>query len=363
MNLSIAFFITPHGYGHAARASGLMSALWEIDHGIGFEIFTTVPEWFFHESIPAGFAYHPMVTDIGLVQNTPFRADLTKTADMLDRLLPFDESLIMGLAEKVMDRGCCLTVCDISPMGILVAEKAGIPSVLVENFTWDWLYEEYVPMDIRLNGHIRYLRQLYQRANHHIQTMPVCEPLDADLVTLPVSRKPKTDPDIIRKRLGIPENAKVVMITSGGIQEDYHFLKGISDMKEIRFIICSRVEKVKKQANLYIIPHHAEYFHPDLLNASNAVIGKAGYSTLAEAYHIGIPFGYVTRADFRESEVLASFIEREMKGIAISVEDFYEGGWTSRLSDLLALPEIRRSGPFGADQAAGFIHSLISRVQ
>ena len=30
-------------------------------------------------------------------------------------------------------------------------------------------------------------------------------------------------------------------------------------------------------------------FHPDLVNASDAVIGKAGYNTLAEVFYAGTP--------------------------------------------------------------------------
>ncbi len=83
----IAYFISPHGFGHAARASGVMAALHEIDPSITFEIFTTIPKWFFQDSISGPFTYHSLLTDIGVVQKTPLREDLPKTLQCLNQFL------------------------------------------------------------------------------------------------------------------------------------------------------------------------------------------------------------------------------------------------------------------------------------
>ncbi len=121
-----------------------MEALHGLDPEKEFEIFTEVPEWFFRHSLSGAFTYHPLLTDIGLVQETSLKADLSETMTRLDAFLPFPEQKISELAQIVLERQCRLLLCDISPMGILVAKHAGIPSVLIENFTWDWIYEEYV---------------------------------------------------------------------------------------------------------------------------------------------------------------------------------------------------------------------------
>ena len=90
----IAYFITPHGFGHAARASAIMDAVSETVPLVSFDIFTTVPEWFFADSLSVQFEYHEFVTDIGLVQKTPFLHDLEETIEALDRFIPFDPALI-----------------------------------------------------------------------------------------------------------------------------------------------------------------------------------------------------------------------------------------------------------------------------
>ncbi|MFH1488039.1 MAG: hypothetical protein ABII06_03975, partial [Pseudomonadota bacterium] len=222
---SIAFFITPHGFGHAARAAAVMEALHGADPSLNFEIFTKVPGWFFEKSLSGNFRIHDLLTDVGLVQESPLESDLSGTLERLDRFLPFDLEDIKDLAREVGRRKCRLLLCDIAPLGIAVAREAGVPSVLIENFTWDWIYEPYVKNHVEMQRHIQYLRGWFDRADIHIRTEPVCDPSGAGITTGPVSREARAEPGEIRERLDIPMDGKVVMMTMGGVPgQQYPFL-------------------------------------------------------------------------------------------------------------------------------------------
>jgi UDP:flavonoid glycosyltransferase YjiC (YdhE family) len=349
----LAFFISPHGFGHASRAAAVMNALANTD--IHFEIFTLVPRWFFQDSVAASFTYHSLLTDIGLAQETSLREDIPLTLHRLEQFLPFNDKLISDLAARVTKLKCALVVCDIAPLGIAIAREAGIPSALVENFTWDWIYKGYVQEDARFKQYIAYLRGVFRSADHHIQTEPVCDYWNAALVTPPVSRTPRTSRKEIRGQLGIPQRAKTVLITMGGIPEQHSFLGRLREIKNVSFIIPGTHRSIRQPDNLILLPHRSQFYHPDLMNAADAVIGKAGYSTVAETYHAGIPFGYVQREKFREAAAMARFIQKQMRGIEITAAQFESGAWVSTLPDLLALPRIHRREPNGAEQAANFI--------
>ena len=101
------------------------------------------------------------------------------------------------------------------------------------------------------------------------------------------------------------------------------------------------------------------YYHPDLINACDAVVGKAGYSTLAEAYNAGVPFGYMARSGFRESEVLVDFIQSRMNGLQLSTVDFFNGSWFDSLPRLTALPRLSHRRANGSEQIADFVADLI----
>lgn len=357
---SIAYFISPHGYGHAARACAVMAAMHELNPSIRFEIFTTIPEWFFEQSIFGAFAYHRLLTDIGIVQETPLREDLPETFRRLDNFLPYDHSHVMSLSKEINKLKCCLIICDISPMGITVAQKAGIPSVLVENFTWDWVYGNYVSTDFPAGKFVDYLGEIYSYVDYHIQTEPVCCYQNVDLSTVPISRKVRATSWQIRQKLDIPDGVKVVLITMGGIPERYTFLKRLTHQSDIYFIIPGGSQTMQPVDNLVLLPRHSDFFHPDLINACDAVVGKLGYSTLAEIYHAGVPYGYIPRSTFRESEVLEAFVINQMRGCAISESQFQEGSWVSFLPEILALPRVKRNDPNGAIEAALFVCSVLS---
>ena len=357
----IGYFISPHGFGHAARAAGVMAALHEINPSIQFEIFTKVPRWFFQQSLSGSFTYHSVLTDIGLVQNTPLREDLPKTLQCLNEFLPFDHLQIKSLAKFVNKLKCQLIICDIAPMGIVVAKTADIPSVLIENFTWDWIYQGYTHNDFQLNQHIDYLHKIFESVDYYIQTEPICHYRTADLTTLPVCRKAKTSSLQIRQKLGIPDNVKMVLITMGGIPEQYTFLNQLTHQRNVYFVIPGNSQSKQLLDNLVLLPHHSDFFHPDLINACDAVIGKLGYSTLAETYHAGFPFGYIPPPHFRESKILEAFIKKQMNGYSITEMQFQDGSWTSLLPDLLALPRIIRRNSNGATQVARFIYKVLDR--
>jgi len=145
----------------------------------------------------------------------------------------------------------------------------------------------------------------------------------------------------------------------GGNVWNYTFLEQLEHHPDLYFVVPGPSRQVEQHGHLALLPDHSEFYHPDLVAASDAVIGKNGYSTLAEVYHAGIPFGYITRPRFRESAILADYIRREMSGLEITEAQFYTGEWLSLLPELLALPRLRRNGSNGAEQAAGFIYGVL----
>ncbi len=355
----VAYFITPHGFGHAARAAAVMSALAAQNVALHFEIFTLVPRWFFEDSIPTRFTYHRTLTDIGLVQVSSLREDLRATVRQLQDWVPFTPERIAPLVRRLQRLHCELVLCDISPLGIAAARAAGLPSLLIENFTWDWIYRGYARSAPALRRASAYLNGVFATVDHHVQTEPVCLSQPAALVTRPVSRERKTPARVVRAQLGIPARAKVILITMGGIPEQHAFLDRLAQVPHVYFVIPGASSSVQRRGNLILLPHRSNWYHPDLLNASDAVVGKAGYSTVAEAYHAGVPFGYILRRSFRESPVLGQFIQAHMRGVEIAEEDFRGGAWLSILPDLLAFPRVSRGVENGARPIARFVRDLL----
>jgi hypothetical protein len=225
----------------------------------------------------------------------------------------------------------------------------------VENFTWDWIYRPYARRAVELRHIISYLRTVFRSVDVHIQTEPVCEPRRADLVAAPASRKPRTSRRRIRQQLGIPSRAPTVLITMGGVPERHAFLERLSSLARVYFIVPGASRSEQKRGNVVLLPHRSRFYHPDLMNASDAVIGKSGYSTVAEAFHAGIPFGYVSRPRFPESSVMTRFIQTRMRGLEISGVRFQRGDWLDTVPELLSFPRQENEHCNGADEISQFL--------
>ena len=364
--VSIAYFVSPHGFGHAARESAVINAIYEKWPYVHVDLFTTIPEWFFKDSLCADFCYREFAADIGTVQQSPLEVDLEATLALLDETFPLADRDLTAIAAKLEHLGSRLVISDISPWGIAAAQKAGIPSILIENFTWDWIYDAYVAQAPQLQAHIRYLEDIFNTVDLRIQAIPCCSHFSgACLETPPISRKPISCREDIRARLGLGETDKMVLITMGGIPETHRFISELSRFgKDMHFVVPGGYPELppegEKNGNVTRLPHRSAYYHPDLVNAADAVVGKVGYSTLAEVCQAGVPFGYVLRPNFRESAVLESFIRKEMSGLPISQSVFESGSWLSALPELLSLPEIPPVSANGADVAAEYICRFIA---
>lgn len=355
---NIAWFISSHGFGHAARSAAIMTAWRKVNPNLHFHLYTQTPQWFFDEALGNGFTYHLLQSDVGLVQSTPMTQDLVLTRQKLSHFFKQIQTEKIRIAQELRDLQIRFVSADISPLGILSAAQASIPSVLIENFTWDWIYEIYRSESPEWDGIIQQMQQINALPAAHIQTDPVCNPFhQATLLAPPASREPRNDRAKIRTELGIPPTSKMVLVTMGGIPEVFNNLESIKPHPEVFFVIPGGSHTYQKSGQILLIPHHSRFYHPDLIHASDAVIGKAGYSTIAEVYQSGVPFGYIIRSNFRESPVLADYLNQKQMGFQIDESTFLMGNWEDTVQQLLESP--RRTTPAinGANVIANFLEA------
>ncbi len=363
--LQIGYCITPHGL-HAARACAVMEAL-AARRPVQYRIVSTAPAWFFAESLTASYTLHPLHTDIGLAQHDSFREDLSRTITLLNALYPLRAELLDRLAELFVD--CSLVLCDIAPAGIAAAELARkkfgaeVQSVLVENFTWDWIYAGYSGQHPGFIPHISSLQQLYAKADYHIQAEPVCAPKKLekpDLLTAPIARQRRQERTVVRQQIGLAETDRAVLVTMGGIAGTELPLARMQEMQEFCFVLPGQgKEESRVQGNLFFLPSDSGIWHPDLIAACDAVVGKVGYSTLAEVWQAGVPYGYICRSRFRESGPLAAFIRQELPSLPLTEEQFRDDSWLELLDALCACSSAPRKRENGASAAADFLAGLL----
>lgn len=381
--LRIACFLTPHGFGHSARACAVLDAWNRLRRQTGGqapaqpslrpELFTTVPRWCFEDSLPFAFGYHADACDVGLVQRDALTEDPAATVERLAELLPFRPERVQRLAAQVTDLGCAAVLCDIAPLGLAVARHAGLPSVLIENFTWDWIYRAYLDIEPRLAPFADQLEEIFALADLHLQATPFCAPRDGAprdgaprdgtaqvgaVQVPPISRARRQSRDDVRTRLHVEADTPLILVTMGGIQWQYHDLDALR-VPGVTLVLPGASDQPVTRPGLRLLPHRSGFFHPDLVASCDAVVGKLGYSTIAEVHQAGLPLGYVPRARFPESPVLERFALEHLRGVEIPQAAFLDGSWTRALPALLERGPVDPPAQSGADIAATHMEAAL----
>ena len=334
--MRIACFITSHGFGHATRSLALLNKLAEKEN-LNVVIFSTLPDWFFHENLNGiSVKYHRVVTDVGLVQKSPFSHDLNLTIDRLSTFLEFKqeetEPVIQILEKELFD----FIFCDISPLGLYLGNKLNIPTCLLENFTWDWIYESYLIKNQNFKGPIEVLKDIVSKTNLHIQTSPICKPVENLFQINPIFRPSRQSKLKTLEQIDINIDKPIILITTGGISQKFSFLEKIKSDEKHFYLITGDYTKMEKGKNFIMIPQKNNFYFPDLVKLSDGVVGKVGYGTVAEVWGTQKPLIGIFRDNFRESVPMRSFVQQNIAGFEVSNFSFQQGDWIPKVEQLLS---------------------------
>jgi UDP:flavonoid glycosyltransferase YjiC (YdhE family) len=355
----LAVFVSAHGFGHAARAAALLAALRAREPRLEPTLFTTVPRWFFAESLDFEPGRREEAVDVGFVQRGPLEEDLPATLERLERFWrEADGGRTSELADALRSLGAAAVLCDVSPLGLLAARAAGLPSILVENFTWDWIYEGTLDREPRFAPWIARLRGIFDLATLRIQAEPACDPVASAVAVPPIARRPRTPPAAVRARLGVEPGRTLVLVSLGGIEARPAGAERLR-LDGTVFVVPGGVgagEPARRHGDAILLPHRTPIHHPDLVHAADAVVGKLGYSTVAEALAAGTRYAWVPRPGFRESAVLARHVGARLPSLELDPEEFASGAWTARLPALLARP---RPAPAAGDGAVAAARAIL----
>jgi hypothetical protein len=332
-----AWFVTPHGFGHAARSAAIVEALGRRLPQCGIDLWTSVPAWFFEESLTVPYRRHEVECDVGLIQKSPVEEDLPASLRALEQFWSAAERFrTREVAAAVGASGASCVVADIAPFGLAVARAAGLPAVLVENFTWDWIYEPLAAFDPRFSDWAGKLAREFARPDLHLQLEPCCRPTAGAFAVPPVARRARTGRNAVRARLEVPSGDRLVLVSFGGVEHRLASLGPLAGLAGVTFVIPGASREERWEGNLRLLPHHTPIHHPDLVAAADLVVGKLGYSTVAEVVTAGGRMLYAPRGGFRESAELARYLEARLPAEAIAMAELESGAWVERLPAMLA---------------------------
>jgi hypothetical protein len=364
----IVWYISGHGFGHASREIEIINALRDRRPDVPVVVRTGARRWIFDLTLRAPVDFQQTECDTGVVQVDSLRLDEAETVRRAAAFYSDFEARVAAERDLLRSMHAALVVGDVPPLAFASADAAGVPSIAIANFTWDWIYEGYEPERFGAPGLVRQVRDACARAGLFLR-LPMWGGFDmappGATRDLPlVARRSARDPMETRKALGLPCDRTLVLLSFGG-----HGLKGLSpaafdtfgdefvavitghlEMSEAAKDSCRGVVEFDEQG-LY----DAGWRYEDLVAAVDVVATKPGYGIIAECAAHETALLYTSRGHFVEYEVLVQEMPRYVRSQFIPQDALFAGDWRPYLEELLWQDRPEPADVAGASVAADLI--------
>ncbi len=358
--MRISCYVSGHGFGHASRVCEVLRALRRRVPDVAIAVRSTVPRWFFELSLGGELTYAACRLDIGAVQADSLTVDIDATAAAYAAIEARRDAFIPAEVAALSAARPDLILADIPALAFDVAAALGVPGVAMTNFSWDWIYADYVAAQPAFAPLVAALRRSYARA-----TLLCRLPLHGDLGAFPhvrdvalVARRATVARDDVRTRLQLPRDCRLVLLSFGGIGLALECVPAIDG---VVFVGTAGAAVGGARGCRMITDDElrgAGVRYEDLVAAADAVMTKPGYGIVAECIANRTPIVYTARGRFAEYEVLVAGIEAHLANAFIEPADLRAGRWRSALDRAWSTPMPPPIPIDGAAQVAELLAAL-----
>jgi L-arabinokinase len=373
---AIVFYISGHGFGHAARSIEVINAILARRPETRIGVRTAAPRWLFDLTIKGKITFSTLETDTGVVQIDSLTLD---EADTIRRAAAFHSDLVTRAASEtrvLRELGAGLIIGDIPPLAFAVGASAGISSIAISNFTWDWVYADY-PRVRLAPSLLPTIRGAYSKASMALR-LPMSGGFESfsNVKDIPfVARHATRTREEVCKVLKVPSDKPIVLASFGGYGLPSLETDSLSKFKKYTVVTTAnlplgRARKempaAERKGSFISVNEEAMYDagvrYEDLVGAAEVVVTKPGYGIIAECIANDAAILYTSRGHFPEYEVLVEEMPKYTRAAFISHDDLFAGKWEGHLDKLLAQPKPKKKPETnGADVAAEILLKALDK--
>jgi hypothetical protein len=364
--LSIVFYISGHGFGHASRDVEVINALGALGHR-DLILRTAVNPDLLARTLRVPYRLLPGACDTGIIQATSIAHDDPATVRATVDFYGDYDARIEADVERLAGERVDLIVGDIPPLAMGVAARLGVPSVALGNFTWDWIYETHPGFLPAGHDALAHIRESYRHAALALE-LPFSGGFEIfpRVRTMPlIARRATRERSETRAHFGLPATGRVALLSFGGYGLPALDLAGLDCRESWTVVTSDRVTFVGGQPPSHVrviverdfLTSHFRY--EDLVAAVEVVVTKPGFGIIAECISTGTAMLYTSRGVFREYDVLVGALPRFVRSRFIRQSELFAGRWLEALEGLVAQPAPPERMPVtGAEEVADAIAQM-----
>ncbi len=353
--MNIAWYITAHGHGHAARSCDIIRALLQRDPKTRVTIVGRLSDDFLRSRLPMDrVTAREAVFDIGLVQRDSISGDLDATREAALAIVARRSALVEQECAFLRGGAFDRVVVDIPSIPLETAARLGLPRFAVGNFSWNWIYEELASGDPRWAPIITMYREGYS-ATDLLLRLPFHEPMEAfpRRVDIPVvATAGRNRREEIARAANCPIGSRWVLLCFANVNWDASALDRLERIKHTIFLTLRPLEWRRRNFRAL---DRLKFPFTDVLASADMVLTKPGHGIISECAANGKPMACVERRDFPEARVLIPAIRRHLRHAVIELEAFYRGEIEAALTAALNAPPPLEPAPLGGAPLAAEI--------
>jgi len=356
----LAYYITPHGFGHAVRSIEVVNQLLLRAPELEIVIVSTIPRFLLDQKLKRSLSVRARQLDIGLVQQDSLRFDLMATLRALESLQAKQAALVAEETNFLKASGIQAVICDIPFLPFVAASQTSIPAIGISNFTWNWIYQAYIPANSRWAPLADWIRRCYEKCDLFLQL-----PMHGDCSVCPniqdvplVARRAQKDPNETRKILKLDPKQKVYLVSFASLELEETAQKRVENISHALFLYKHPISfRFSNTICLDDLPLSYE----DAVAAVDGVITKPGYGIVADCLAHSTPIIYTDRGFFPEYDILVHEMSKELTTVYLSSGDLYAGKWRTAISELEKKPRRESTIPCnGAEVCSEVILGYLS---
>lgn len=349
----IAVYLSRHGYGHLTRAAAVLERLVE---RVPAEMTVIAPQpadmW--PSCLQRDTEWIDQSCDVGVVQSDDVTVDEAATGAALSQWLAH----LPGIVDRERRRlggGFDLVLGDVPPPAFEAASLAGVPSIALANFSWDWIYRE-----LGFEAAAAASASMYAKADLLLETAPAA-PMPAFARRRPtglIARRAVGRRSQTRASLGIGDGEHLVLLA---LRPDSAALVRLPAPSAGVFYVLPAgwppaIDRNGVRDDV-LLARSLEF--AALIDGADVVVGKPGYGLIGDVAASATRLLWVPRPGFPENAVLEGWLENRRGMRRISADALRTGAWLHDVLALLDAPRTDATDLSAAGLAAGVLADVL----